>query len=257
MAVEIRIYLHGFFFTEVQGDNLVIASPYHNMHAFGFWDHQQNFLQPFPASSNTFPWIQQLRQGQANSFDKDLFQFTRADLGMGSSEVFINLPSSQYPAYVTLPLPEEIKGIRAGGNITEFGMDTSGKVAKSIIKHCGSPADLSLIVRLTYMSSGQIGFTDISFFAEHCSPPDKDMLNTLFDDARKVFPNFDLTLLKLNSGKPLPGAGDDNERKLCEAGKRLKNNPCPPCTDLVSSARLPGVPLLRTANCPQFGIVAG
>jgi hypothetical protein len=258
MPVDISIYLHGFFFSEIQGDQLVIASPPHKMHNFGYWDHQQNDLKPYPVYPNTFSWIPALRQGQQDTFPTDVLRFTRSDLSMPKGEWFISAPGDQYAFYVKLPLPADIISVRPGGNLSEIGMDLKGKVATSIKKQLPGSPNLSLITCLQYVANGPIGFTDISFFGEHCAPPDMVMLNILFRDAQRVLPRFDLTLLKLNPGPKLPGpGGDENLMKLCEAGTKLKHNPCPPCVPTIAQQADAPAPLIRTANCPQFGIVQG
>jgi hypothetical protein len=254
VTTEINIYLHGFFFTEIQGNNLVIASPKHDMHNFGYWDHQQNSFLPFPSPSGSFPWINFLMQGQQDYFCPGILQFSRKEIGVPDNKFFIELPEDQYKVYLKLPIPNNITSVRAGGNMKEISMDTSGKVAKSIYSHCGDDTDLGLITCLTYFSSVNIGFTDISFYAEHCHAPDISGIESLFHDAHIVFPYFDLEFASFNPGKILPGPADENEMTLCEAGARLKNNPCMSADEYrtVQNNMIP--PLLRTANCPQFGI---
>jgi hypothetical protein len=258
VTTEINIYLHGFFFTEIQGSNLVIASPKHDMHKFGYWDHQQNLFLPFPATSDSFPWINFLKQGQQDYFRSGILQFSRKEIGVPDNMFFIGLPADHYKVYITLPLPKDITSVRAGGNIKEISMDRSGKVAQSIYTHCGEDTDLGLITCLTYVSTANIGFTDISFYAEHCHAPDISGIKYLFQDAQLVFPSFDLKFTAFNPGKPLPAEqNDENLMTLCEAGARLKNNPCKPSMpvgeDRATKNPMIGT-LLRTANCPQFGI---
>jgi hypothetical protein len=257
MAVDINIYLLGFFFSEIQDDQLIIASPKHMMHKFGFWDHQQNQLQPFPAPPAPLPWFRFLEQGQHDQFPDDILRFSRTDLGMPTNEFFIAPPGDQYQVYFQLPVPADITSVRPGGNMREIGMDKS-KVAQSIQKRCGTDIDLSLITRLTYSATGNIGFTDISFFAEHCTTPSVIDIQNLFNDARVVLPRFDLNFLSLIPGPSLPGPGsNENVMTLCEAGAKLSNNPCTECLPKSGQERSRFIPpLLRTANCPQFGVMS-
>jgi len=254
MAVTINIYLHGFFFTEIQGNELVIASPKHNMHKFGFWDHQQNELQAFPAAPTPLPWFKSLTQGQQDQFPNDILRFSRTDIKVPVDKFFIAPPGNQYQVYFRLPVPANITSVRPGGNMREIGMDRS-MVAQSIQKRCGTGIDLSLITCLTYSAIGNIGFTDISFFAEHCAAPNILQIQALFADTKLVFPYFDLVFTAFNPGGKLPGSADENEMTLFEAGKKLSNNPCLGWTAQQRKEEHLMPPLIRTANCPQFGVM--
>jgi hypothetical protein len=243
MTVDINIYLHGYFFTEAQDDKLVIASPPYTMHKIGYWDDAEMSWRPFP---KPFQWIPALRDGGKQDFPDDILHFSRKDLGL--SKPFIPPDAGQYGVYIELPLPSDIRSVRDGGDLGEFQMQ-DGKVAESVTHLCGSNARLSLVTWLLYKSSGVLGFTDINFYAEHCLAPGAADLKGLFEETRKVLPNFDLHLTDLGGGRDLSGPSTDNEKTLCELGPTLKNNPC---TDQDCHAIKPM--LVRTANCPQFGV---
>lgn len=247
MSVVINVYLHGFFFIETSKDKLVIASPKYDMHNFGYWDDQERAWHTFPNSP--FSWIKALQDGGKQDFPKDILQFSRDDLGLKRS--FIQPPDAirQYAVYLELPLPADITSARDGGDLSEFHMK-DGKVKKSVSGHCGDNTPLCLLSRLTYVASGPVGFNAINFYAEHCMAPGSDDLNLLFDKTREVLPDFDLKLVGLGQGRTLEKPDSDNEETLCELGSSLKENPCD-----ATKCRQMHHELLRTANCPQFGIV--
>jgi hypothetical protein len=247
---EIRIFLHGFFFVEVQqvpdtGKNtLVIASPKHDpmMHKFGYWNDHDMSWQPFPAPGSTFPWIAALQDRGKQNFPKDILQFSRNDLGLTTN--FIDKPPARYGVYIDLGvLPSKITSLRDGGDLVELPMQDCN-VKKSISSHCG--AQLKLVTCLTYQISNPVGFNDINLYASHCKSPEIGEINTLFDETRLVQPAFDLKL----ASRQLPGPSSKNENTLCELGNTLKDNPCS-AVDCSGPMR---IMMLRTANCPQFGI---
>ncbi len=250
MAVEIHIFLHGFFFAEVQQipgtpkNKLVIASPKHDpmMHKFGYWDDHDMSWQRFPSPTVTFPWIAALQDGGKQKFPNDILQFSRQELGLKTN--FIDKSSDQYAVYVDLGvLPSGITSLRDGGDIVELPMQDC-KVKTSIGNHCGT--QLKLVTCLTYQVPNPVGFNNINFHAEHCMPPGMGEINTLFDETRLVQPAFDLKL----SCRQLPKASSNNERTLCELGNTLTNNPCSGADCAGPMTTL----MIRTANCPQFGI---
>lgn len=252
MTVPINIFLHGYFFTEAQDEKLVIASPKYDMHMFGHWDDQEQTWTPFPASP--FTWIDALRDGGKQDFPGDVLLFSRGDLGL--KQPFIQPPGigREYAVYIELPLPSDIQSVRDGGNINELLMVKGGKIEGSVHGHCGTNHQLALITQLVYTANGPIGFTDINFYAEHCMEPSWKELDELFVKTHDVFPEFDLRITGLAGGKKLPKPGPDNEMTLCELGAKLRDNPCvcgPTHQDL---AMKDPAPLIRTANCPQFGI---
>ena len=202
MAVEIHIYLHGFFFTEVQQipgtqeNTLVIASPKHDpkhgpmMHKFGYWDDRDVAWQPLPTPGSTFPWIAELQDGGKQQFPKDILQFSRVDLGLNAN--FIDKSADQYAIFINLTkLPSDITSLRDGGDVVGLPMQDC-KVKKSIGSHCGT--QLKLITCLTYQVSNPVGFNNISLYAAHCKSPGINDINSLFDDTRLVQPAFDLKL---------------------------------------------------------------
>jgi hypothetical protein len=253
MTVPINIFLHGYFFTEAQADKLVIASPKYDMHMFGYWDDQQLTWKAFP--STPFTWIQQLRGGGEADFPDDTLQFSRDNLGLKTP--FIPPPGGgvEYAVYIELPFPSRIDSVRDGGNINEFLMKKGGKIEGSVHGHCGTNHEMSLITQLVYVANGPIGFTDINFYAEHCMEPDWKELNDLFTKTKAVFPQFDLWLTGPIKGKKLPGPDSDNEKTLCELGAKLNGNPCVCDPKKQDRSKKDPAPLIRTANCPQFGVV--
>jgi hypothetical protein len=71
-------------------------------------------------------------------------------------------------------------------------------------------------------------------------------LNQVFGVAKGAFAaEFDLELIDDSKARFLPAPTNDDERALCEL-LRLGNNPC---TEKCE------VGLIRTANCPQFGVM--
>lgn len=251
MTVDINIFLHGFFFTEAQDNKLVIASPKYEMHNFGYWNDQEVTWTAFPASP--FSWIQALRDGGKQDFPNDILQFSRKDLGLKTP--FIPAPGNgvEYAVYIELPHPSDIQSVRDGGNINELLMVKGGKVEGSVHGHCGTNHKMSLITQLLYKANGPIGFTDINFYAEHCKEPGWKELDALFVLTKTVLHEFDLRITGIDGGEKLPDPGPDNEKTLCELGAQLRKNPCK-CDPVKQSRAEQKMPLIRTANCPQFGI---
>src|SRR6185312_472963 len=159
MTVEINIYLHGYFFFEIQEDQqqLVLASPRYDMHKFGFWNDQELAWTSF--EHGDFEWMKALRDGGQDQLPNNILQFSRNDIGI--KHPFIQPPdaSRAYAVYFVLPRPSAITPVRDGGDLAEFPMK-DGKVKRSVGNHCGDNTQLSLISCLTYEASGPVGFTD-------------------------------------------------------------------------------------------------
>lgn len=247
---EIRIFLHGFFFIEVQQipntqkKTLVIASPKHDpaMHKFGYWDDHEVTWKQFPNPDSTFSWIAALQEGDKQQFPNDILQFSRDNLGLKAN--FIDRSADQYAVFIDLKkLPLAITSLRDGGDLSELPMQ-DGNVKKSIANHCGP--QLKLVTCLTYEVANSVDFNEINLYAAHCMAPGIGEINTLFDETRLVQPAFDLKF----GLRQLPAPSSNNERTLCELGDALANNPCH-ALDCSSSET---IRMLRTANCPQFGI---
>ncbi|HEX7286182.1 MAG TPA: hypothetical protein VF532_08370 [Candidatus Angelobacter sp.] len=251
---HLDIFLHGFFLIEVQGKNLVIASPKYEDHVFGYWDHTDRKLHTPPPVNSTapFPWIAALdTKGNADKFPKSLLHFGRGAVGSGTGP-FIPPPDDKhlYKWYLRLPLPAQIRGVRQGGNISEMAMSSNSKIAKSVYDHCGYNKKLKLITRLRYNTVTPVNISSINLYAEHCSPPNFGDLNKLFCETAKLMPAFDFGFSdKPKDGAHLPCPHRFDEKALCELNSYLADNPCKkdcPCP--------PGLDMIRTANCPQFGI---
>jgi hypothetical protein len=244
------IFLHGFFFTEILGSKLVIASPEYNDHVFAYWDHTDNTLHAPPPASSPFTWVSALDpSGSANSFPSDLLHFSRQSVGSGD-EPFIVPPDlkHRYAWYLELPLPSKIVGVRDGGNISEFVIPMGNHVGESVKKHCGPTGNLKLITCLHYNTIRSVNVSRVNFYAEHCNKPKVVDLNDLFAQTSKELPKFDFVFADIKEGQSLPCAKTDDEKLLCELGT-VSPNPCSPCSCP------PPKEMIRTANCPQFGIV--
>jgi hypothetical protein len=235
----LNIFLHGFFFFEIIGQNLVLATPFCDGHNFGYWDYTDSVLHPFPGPPI---WDALMDGGQDPKVPQAILQFSRDDLRIPA---FIPPPSGdiQYAFYQKLPRPSNIAPVRAGGNIREMKRK-KGNVSDSLENHCGTDYNVSLITCLQYKTSRPLGSKYLSLYAEHCKEPDYKRLNAVFATAKKTFKDFDLELDAPSAGNPIP-AGNKYTNALCELDTMLKNNPCPSCR----------THLIRTANCPQFGIV--
>jgi hypothetical protein len=243
---DLNIFLHGFFFMEFQTllgeQRLVVATPYTPAHHFGYWDHKDSVLHDFPSS---FPWISDLQRGEKSSFPKEILKFANADIQRPVP--FIPPPNSDYAMYMSLPLPGNIVPIRYGGDIQDFKMETTGKVCQSMYKRCGYSRSLSLITCLQFKTARRLDFRNINLYAEHCKDPSSAELNDAFCKAKNVFnaPQFDLHLVDEPAARTLPEPTNDDEKALCEL-LELGDNPCKTKCQ---------VELIRTANCPQFGVL--
>lgn len=246
----VDIFLHGFFLVEVVGGKLVLASPEYNDHVFGYWDHTDKILHAPPLWSSPFPWIAALdTSGSANTFPDDLLHFSREAVGPANGP-FINPPDlrHRYAWYLELPLPSKISGVREGGNIAELVIPKGNHVGDSVKKHCGPTGNLKLITCLHYNKVKSVNVSRVNLYAEHCDEPTVADLNDLFSQTSKEIPNFDFVLTGINEGKQLDCPKTDDEKALCELGKAVSPNPCSPCPCP------PPHRMLRTANCPQFGV---
>jgi hypothetical protein len=255
-GAPLDIYLHGFFFTEIMGNNLVIASPEYNDHICAYWDHSDNILHPPPSDLDTqpFSWISALdTSGTKSTFPGDILQFSRGDLGANGPIISPPDLRHRYAWYLKLPLPADITGVRAGGNRQEINMSSNSRIANSVDGHwkSGGKKALSLITHLRYNTTSSIGISSINLYAEHCAEPGYKDLNDLFNQTLKVISKFDLQLSPFTEGPCLTCPPGDDYKAICELGTTVTNNPCAPCNSCP--ARCPK--LIRTANCPQFGIV--
>lgn len=240
---DLNVFLHGFFFMEFQNGRLIVASPATEVHKFGYWDHNDYSLHDIPPSGS-FSWITELQPGRTKKFPKEVLRFANSDIR--ASGPFIPSQSEKHKIYMDLPLPGNIAAIREGGFLDDLRMDENGKVCQSMYKRCGRGRRVSLISCLQYKTSQGLGFKNISIYAEHCREPHKDDLNYVFGVAKDAFaPEFDITLIAEPPERMLPKPKYDDEKALCELPK-LGNNPCTQQCDYK---------LIRTANCPQFGVV--
>src|SRR6267154_6213537 len=153
MANNANILLHGLFFLQYQGSNLIVMTPDHNMHVFV--QRFQGGQKPFPSLPLEPSFGNLVPNGSKVAFPSDMPQFDKNETSVGDL-VFIQTPKKNYRCRMALPFPLDIVMIRSTGFITNFQPDPASKIGQSILRHTGPGMG---IVTLLHYETPDPGFT--------------------------------------------------------------------------------------------------
>lgn len=263
-ASTVFLFFHGFFFFDVQSingkDALLVGAPYYKYHKFLHRDQGANQLDPIP--QQVWDLTTDLTGATVMpKWPREILNFSKSGI---MHDVVPRTWSSAFGCILVLPCPSAIKGIRDGGDITDFTM--GGNIASRISAVSGP--NLSLITRLQYTSSTR---KTHHFHAEHCDIPNEDEIAEMLNTARSAFggefqKKFDLTMTRIPVTSASTAATDDEKNLPDLAG--MTGNPCKslpqPSRSTGQSQQIRKSPkgaarnsekrLIRTANCPMFGM---
>jgi len=278
MANQANILLHGLFFLQYQGDQLIVLAPYHKKHEFKKRpQHQQPPLDPLndeEAFANLIP--HNIKQ----AFPPSMPQFDKNETGVGDL-VPKQKPEKNYRCQMVLPWPLDIDVIRTRGRMRDLKPMLTSRVGDNILKYSGP--GLGLVTVLHYETPDP-GFT-ISCFAEHMKPANTNEVNDALKDAGKLFANeskFDLRLREVNrpiicpDPDPLPpkitryqiirddehSVGEVYDSKDCAGivlsskitGDKVIRDDEPPAGEVYKTKNRLKTFASDPANCVQFGV---
>jgi hypothetical protein len=249
----VNIVLHGFFFMEFQGNNLLVASPPHDKHQFYYQD-AGGALQKL---SGLIDLTGPLQSGRKTKFPNTILQFSRKDIKLTRPSFIDNGQPDRYACLLRLPWPEDIVALRRGA-VADLNPQ-SGNVASSIKRLCA--LNVATVTRLKYFAKSSPPFTTRNYFAEHCHMPKACEVNAAFDSARNVFgKEFDLTIsgvdcISLPPDKPgdLPDEMSLDDERALEEVAPCPEEKCPPPPCPVGKVCLTSV---EVATCPTFGVIS-
>jgi hypothetical protein len=258
---SIKIFLHGFFFVDVQNSLLVVGAPDHPNHHFLFRSDGDTKLTDIPMSVQDFQG-KLTPAGNRPQWPKSILNFPKATVGLDPKAID-TVWSNSLRCLLLLPFPNRITPHRNGGSLSDFTL--GGNVGNAIRASCDQ--NLSLSLSLEYDSSNGLDFQTRHYYAEHCDTPNDDEIADMLLHARNAFgpkfkQQFDLQMTHI----PTTGVAINptpEEQTLGELSG-LGNNPCPALADNLKKTRnkmLDGLTpeqrqefLVRTANCPMFGM---
>ncbi|HEY2915200.1 MAG TPA: hypothetical protein VGK21_17680 [Candidatus Angelobacter sp.] len=260
----VKIFLHGFFFIDVQDQKLglVVAAPFHPNHHFVFRSDGETQFVDIPMSVIDFQ--ENLKSSSTSlAWPKSILNFEKAKVGL-DRQVITRVWSNTLGCLLLLPWPDRIVAHRNGGKLAEFKL--GGNVGKVIQNSC-NPA-LSLSISLEYDDSTGLPFRKRHYYAEHCDVPNDDEIADMLRVAKQAFgpkfaSKFDLQMTHI-PGTPATVTSDPDEQTLGELSG-ISNNPCPPLPadqkdaqqklmEGLTEAQKEQFFMIRTANCPMFGM---
>ncbi|HEX7286183.1 MAG TPA: hypothetical protein VF532_08375 [Candidatus Angelobacter sp.] len=281
-GADVNLVFHGFFFFDFQGDALVVGSPFYKDHLFMYRDHAEDELHDMP--EEVVSYEDQLIQGSVCWSDA-IMSLSKSQASISGPVIPRQYSSDRLGSLLVLPYPKKVVPIRFGGLTDEFELE--GTIAQYIKlpsdKKCGLATCLQYDKK---NKSGEPDFDARHYYAEHCIPPGNEGLKQIFTAARNGFggtfkDKFDLKMtqtkqlspdsakLHEESKRSMARLDDDdyNDEAALRELRYVKHNPCKPFETPADrfagrAGRMHGTigrdrdpRLIRTANCPQFGIL--
>lgn len=275
---DTNLVFHGFFFFDFQPGVLVVASPAYSDHNFLFRDKDEYSLHEMPQEAVDLR--DKLKAGPATPvWPGEILYFNKKEAKLDVPLVPSSYDSKKHGSLLILPYPENIAAIRYGGTTDEFML--SGNIAKYL--KLPSDKNLGLITCLQYNKKVNLDFSTRHYYAEHCKTPGNRGMVDMFNAARDAFggdfkKGFDLNMTqtklsrreKAEYRKRLNAIPDDdyNDEAALRELRYVQGNPCNPfpaalqakSRDKKLHSKSPEnhlhKELIRTANCPQFGMVS-
>src|SRR6185312_7780763 len=264
LGPPVKIFLHGFFFIDVQDQLLIAAAPDHPNHHFLFRSDGDTAFTDIPMSVQRFDDGTLTPASSKPNWPRSILNFNKSKVGLDARTI-TPVWSNTLRCLLVLPFPNRITPHRNGGSIDEFTL--GGNVGASILQSCDKA--LSLSISLEYDSSNSAAFGVRHYYAEHCDTPNDDEIADMLRKARNAFgpkfrQQFDLTISHIPTTAGTITTNPD-EQVLGEL-QGFRNNPCPPLPAAQRDARkrlLEGLSpekqkeifQIRTANCPIFGMI--
>lgn len=276
-GADVNLVFHGFFFFDFQTDALVVSSPSYQDHNFLFRDEDVDDLNDMPQEALNY--TTQLKWGPATPAWPDaILHFNKSEAKLDVPLIPRTFDAKKHGSLLILPYPERVVAIRYGGTTDELTL--GGNIAQYIKR----PSDkiLGLITCLQYFKKANLDFDTRHYYAEHCIPPGNTGVASALKAARDAFggdfnKGFDLTVTQTELSKAqkavyrrrlkaIPEDDYNDEAALLEL-RNVGHNPCKPFPARLPTSSLdkkapsmhkpPKHPeLIRTANCPQFGMVS-
>ena len=254
-ATDIYLFLHGFFFMEFQGNQLIITAPEVGDHDYRIGQPDKALLKPVP-SNTTLDWTGTLTGDNlctSRGFAIETLQFSKAITGVGDLK-------GAFHFRVILPCPFAFYPLRKGPAGEFPGKGNVWNDIYSRLKGSGSK-DIALVTCLKYQGSIDPYWPRSSspyryhLYAEPDCKLELEHTRHALSESKQLFANsgaFDLdidvnsTLTRVDAKKPddeypgtLSGFSTDDEKNLAE----------------VLNASYCAQRAVNVANCGQYGIL--
>jgi len=260
----VKIFLHGFFFIDVQEKGVVVAAPSYPKHHFLFRSDGDTQFTDIPMSVVDLQTNIHTSATARPQWPKGIFNFKKSVVGL-DPQALASVWSNTLGCLLLLPWPDRIVQHRDGGVLTDviFG----GNVGKAIQSSCDQKLWLS--ISLEYDNATGFPFQKRHYYAEHCDIPNDDEIADMLDTAKHAFgtkfeQNFDLQMTHIPTTTATT-TSDPDDQTLGEISG-MQNNPCPHLSGAQKASRDKLIASLseeqrariftvRTANCPMFGMI--
>jgi hypothetical protein len=250
-----NILLHGLFFLQYQGNNLIAMTPDHSKHVFLM--RSQNQKPPFTNLPQDLTPTNLIGGSTQAPFPPEMPQIDKNITGVGDL-VATSTPSKNYRCRLVTLWPLEIVVLRSGGSFSDFHSLSTSTVGANIKKP--GLTKLGIVTLLHFETSGP-AFT-ISYFAEHMMPTQAVDVNPVLKASQVLFQqgnNFDLQFSECDwcpncSAPPICPDPDPLPKKILDwgvirddehsVGEVYRTEDCAQ-KDMAGS---------DPANCVQFGL---